>query len=54
MREEGLFISGLVIKEKVAKYVVELGIDDFKVFNGWFDRWKGRYEIVFKIVFGEV
>lgn len=53
MREEGLPISGPVIKEKAAKYAVELGIDDFKASNGWFDRWKGRHEIVFKTVSGE-
>ena len=53
MREEGLPISGPVIKEKAAKYAVELGIDDFKASNGWFDRWKGRHEIAFKTVSGE-
>lgn len=49
----GLPISGPVIKEKAAKYAVELGIDDFKASNGWFDRWKGRHEIAFKTVSGE-
>jgi len=53
MREEGLPISGPVIKEKAAKYAVELGIDDFKASNGWFDRWKGWHEIAFKTVSGK-
>ena len=41
------------LKEKALKYAEELGIDDFKASNGWFDRWKSRHEISFKTISGE-
>lgn len=53
VREEGVPISGGILKEKASKYARELGIETFKASNGWFDRWKGRHGIVFKTVSGE-
>ena len=41
------------LKEKAIKYAEELGIENFKASNGWFERWKGRHEISFKTVSGE-
>ena len=46
-------ISGGILKKKASKYARELGIETFKVSNGWFDRWKGRHGFVFKTVSGE-
>lgn len=37
MREEGVPLSGPVLKEKAVKYAIELGIEDFKASNDWFD-----------------
>jgi len=54
VREEGVPISGGLLKEKASKYARELGIETFKAFNGWRDRWKGRHGIVFKTVSGKV
>jgi len=48
VREEGVPISGGILKEKESKYARELGIETFKASNGWFHRWKGRHDIVFK------
>lgn len=42
-----------VLKEKAIQYAEELGIENFKASNGWFERWKSRHEITFKIVSGE-
>ena len=53
VREEGVPISGGILKEKASKYARELGIENFKASNSWLDRWKGRHDIVFKTVSGE-
>ena len=36
-------------KKKAIKYAEELGIENFKASNGWFERWKGRHEISLKL-----
>ena len=53
VREEGLPISGPILKEKAVKYAEQLGVENFTASNGWFDRWKNRHGIVFKTVCGE-
>mgnify|MGYP001799722186 CR=1 FL=1 len=53
VRDEGLPVNGPVLKEKAIKYAEELGIENFKASNGWFERWKSRHEISFKTVSGE-
>ena len=53
MRDQGVPIDGPLFKEKTRKYAEELGIQDFKAFNGWFDRWKNRHSVTFKTVLGE-
>ena len=53
VREEGVPISGGILREKASKYAREKGIETFKASNGWFDRWKGRHGIVFKTVYCE-
>lgn len=45
VREEGVPISGGILKEKTSKYARELGIETFKASHGWFDRWNGRHGI---------
>ena len=46
-------MNGPILKEKAIKYAEELGIENFKASNSWFERWKGRHEISFKTVSGE-
>jgi hypothetical protein len=46
-------LNGPILKEKAIKYAEELGIENFKASNGWFERWKGRHEISFNTVSGE-
>ena len=53
VREEGVPISGGMLKEKASKYARELGIETFKASNGWFDRWNGKHGIVIKTASGE-
>ena len=53
VREEGIPISGTILREKALKYSEELGIDNFKASNGWLDRWKNRHGVTFKTVSGE-
>ena len=50
VREEGLPISGPILKEKAVKYAEQLGVENFTTSNGWFDRCKNRHGIVFKTV----
>ena len=53
VREEGLPISGPMLKEKAVKYAEQLGVENFTASNGWFGRWKNRHGIVFKTFYGE-
>ena len=52
-RDEGIPVNGPVLKEKAIQYSKELGMENFKASNGWFERWKSRHEITFKTVSGE-
>jgi hypothetical protein len=38
VRDEGLPVNGPILKEKAIKYAEELGIENFKASNGWFER----------------
>lgn len=42
-----MFVKGIIFKEKALRIVEELGMDDFIVFNGWLDRFRRRYGVVF-------
>ena len=53
VRDQGIPVGGPLLKEKAKKYAEELGIQDFKASNGWFDRWKTRHGVTFKTVSGE-
>ena len=46
-------ISGEVLRIKAEKFALELSIDDFKATDGFIDRWKKRYGIVYKKTHGE-
>ena len=45
--------SGILLKEKASVYAEKLKINEFVASNGWFDRWKTRNNISFKIIAAE-
>ena len=46
-------ISGEILQAKAVKFANDLGDTSFKSSNGWLDRWKKRYNIVYKKSYGE-
>ena len=53
MRTNNLPVNGTVGKEKAISYAKELQIEGFKASNGWFERWKSRFNVSFKAIAGE-
>ena len=53
MRTNNLPVNGTVVKEKAISYAKELQIEGFKASNGWFERWKSRFNVSFKTIAGE-
>ena len=53
MRANNLPVNGTVVKEKAIGYAKELQIEGFKASNGWFERWKTRFNVSFKAIAGE-
>ena len=47
-RSNSITVSGLVVQEKATDFVKMLGVADFRVSNGWVDRWKARNNVKFK------
>ena len=48
-----LLISGEILRLKEENFESDLGFDTFHATNGFFDRWKKRYGIVYKHAHGE-
>ena len=40
-----MYPDGSILKEKALEIARHLGCDEFKASNGWFDRWKKRYNV---------
>lgn len=53
MRQQGVHVSGPVLREKVLRYAKEMDIKDFTASSGWFDLWKNRHDIALKAISGE-
>ena len=53
MRQQGVPLSGPVLREKALNYAKELDIKYFTVSNGWYDRWKNSHDVPFKEISGE-
>ena len=53
MRMNNLPISGIILKEKAISYARELQVEEFQASNGWFERWKNRFNVSFKTIAGE-
>ena len=48
-----LTISGTILKEKAISYVQELQLEKFHASNGWFERWKARFNVSVKAIAGQ-
>lgn len=46
-------ISGPILEEKAGEIASQLGIDNFKMSDGWLSRFKKRHGLVFKTISGE-
>ncbi|KAG0426438.1 hypothetical protein HPB47_026453 [Ixodes persulcatus] len=46
-------ISGPILEEKAGEIASQLGIDDFKMSDGWLSHFKKRHGLVFKTISGE-
>ena len=49
-RERNVQIGRHGIKEKALDFAKELNITNFKVAEGWLDRWKSRHNAAFRSV----
>lgn len=52
-RASNLPVGGVVLKEKTLRIAARFNITDFKVSNGWIDRFKNRHNTVYESVCGE-
>ena len=52
MRMNNLPISGTIFKEK-AIHAQGLQTEEFHALNGWFEKWKARFNVSFKAIAGE-
>ena len=53
MRMSNLLISGPILKDKAVNYAEELQAEEFYDSNGWFKRWKARFNVSFIAIAGE-
>ena len=50
---KNVFPDGTQLSEKANEIAKQLGFNDFKAFNGWFDRWKQQHNIKRMTISGE-
>lgn len=53
VRSSSIPINGNILREKADQIALRLGDASFKATNGWIDRFKNRYDIVYRAVSGE-
>ncbi|XP_053885320.1 major centromere autoantigen B [Malaclemys terrapin pileata] len=44
-RAQGAMLAGPAVKEKARQLAASLGLNDFKASDGWFTRWKKRFNV---------
>uniref|UniRef100_A0A674JH65 HTH CENPB-type domain-containing protein n=1 Tax=Terrapene triunguis TaxID=2587831 RepID=A0A674JH65_9SAUR len=44
-RAQGVLLAGPAVKEKARQLAASLGLNDFKASDGWFTRWKKRFNV---------
>jgi hypothetical protein len=53
LRERNVPVNGLVIRNKAKEVGPRFGFESFVASDGWFNRFKQRHNLIFKIVCGE-
>lgn len=49
IRAENVPVSGILIKEKALYFAKELNFEKFQASDGWLDKWKKRFDLIFFI-----
>ena len=52
-RSRNVIVSALVFKTKAIEFAEKMNVENFKVSDGWLDRWKKQFNVTFKTVSGE-
>ena len=52
-RSSNIPVNEIIIKEKALSLAKSLELTDFRVSDGWLDKWKQRHNVIFKAVLGE-
>ena len=53
VRSRDVAVLVLVFKTKAIEFAEKMNVENFKVSDGWLDRWKKRFNVSFKMVSGE-
>ena len=53
IRSRDVAVLALVFKTKATKVTEKMNVENFKSSDDWLDRWKKRFNVSFKTVFGE-
>ena len=53
VRSRDVAVSPLILKTKAIDFAEKMSIENFHASDGWLDRWKKRYNVSFKKIYGE-
>ena len=53
VRSRNIVVSASILKTKAKELSEKINIKGFQASDGWFDRWKNRYNVSFKMLSGE-
>ena len=53
VRSRNVVVSASILKTKAKELEENINIKRFQASDGWLDRWKNRYNVLFKTVIGE-
>ena len=53
VRSRNVVVSASILKTKAKELAEKINIKGFQASDGWLDRWKNRYNVSFKTVYGE-
>ena len=53
VRSRDVAVSALLFRAKAIEFAEKMNFENFKVSDGWLDRWKKRFDVSFKTISGE-
>jgi hypothetical protein len=53
VQASSISLDGFVISDRALKMPAHLAVNNFTGFNGWFNRFKGRHKIIYRILADE-